>query len=94
MMDDSIIFIAAFFLFAAVSIGVILVLWIAMPFSVFGVKALLKKSIDEQAETNRLLRTLVESKRAEGGGVRPQDAAGAPGINDTAGRSDAKDGLD
>ncbi len=93
-MDDSIIFIAAFFLFAAVSIGVILVLWIAMPFSVFGVKALLKKSIDEQAETNRLLRTLVESKRAEGGGVRSQDASGPPGINDTAGRSDAKDVLD
>ncbi len=94
MMDDSIVFIAAFFLFAAVSIGVILVLWIAMPFSVFGVKALLKKAIDEQAETNRLLRSLLESRRFEGGGARPQDAAGAPGMDDSAGSPDAKDGRD
>lgn len=94
MMDDSIIFIAAFFLFAAVSIGVILVLWIAMPFSVFGVKALLKKSIDEQAETNRLLRLIIESRRAEGLRIRPQDVSVAPDADDTAGRSDEKDGRD
>lgn len=94
MMDDTIIFIAAFFLFAAVSIGVILVLWIAMPFSVFGVKALLKKSIDEQTETNRLLRSLLESRRFEGGSARPQDAAVAPDADDTAGSPDARDGRD
>lgn len=93
-MDDSIIFIAAFFLFAAVSIGVILVLWIAMPFSVFGVKALLKKSIDEQAETNRLLRSIIESRRAQGERIRPQDVFVAQDADDTAGRSDAKDGRD
>lgn len=88
MIDDSIIFIAAFFLFAAVSIGVILVLWIAMPFSVFGVKAILKKSIDEQAETNRLLRSMIESRRADDVRIRPNDA------QDAADRSDAKDGRD
>lgn len=94
MMDDSIIFIAAFFLFAAVSIGVILVLWIAMPFSVFGVKALLKKSIDEQTETNRLLRSILESRRFEGGSARSQDAAVAPGMDDAAGSPDTRDGRD
>ncbi|MEK6759453.1 MAG: hypothetical protein AABY51_06765 [Deltaproteobacteria bacterium] len=93
-MDDSIIFIAAFFLFAAVSIGVILVLWIAMPFSVFGLKALLKKSIDEQAETNRLLRSIIEARRKDDVRIGSQDASGAQDADDTAGRSDAKDRLD
>lgn len=86
-MDNSIFFVAAFFLFAAVSIGVILVLWIAMPFSVFGVKALLKKSIDEQAETNRLLRTLLESRPSEGGRTRSHDAGGTEAV-------EPKDGSD
>lgn len=97
MTDNSIFFIAAFLLFAAVSIGVILVLWIAMPFSVFGVKSLLKKALDEQAETNRLLRALLELRRDEGGGSRPQDGAAAPGnpgINGFTGSADIKDGRD
>lgn len=59
---DSILAVAiAFFLFVLISIGVILVLWIAMPFSVFGVKGLLRKSIEEQEKTNRLLGELIET---------------------------------
>src|SRR3990170_161779 len=65
MMDypiDSILAVAiAFLLFILISIGIILVLWIAMPFSVFGVKGLLRKSIEEQEKTNRLLSDLVET---------------------------------
>lgn len=87
MMDDSIIFMAAFFLFGAVSIGVILILWIAMPFSVFGVKALLKKAIDEQAETNRLLRSLIDSRRGEGAQVRAQEPSSPDG-------TEPRDGID
>ncbi|HEY4707197.1 MAG TPA: hypothetical protein VII64_07035 [Thermodesulfobacteriota bacterium] len=61
---DSILAVAiAFFLFILISIGVILVLWIAMPFSVFGVKGLLKRSIEEQERTNRLLGELIETLR-------------------------------
>ena len=59
---DSILAVAiAFLLFILISIGIILVLWIAMPFSVFGVKGLLRKSIEEQEKTNRLLSDLVET---------------------------------
>ncbi len=51
----------AFFIFILISIGVILVLWIAMPFSVFGVKGLMRRSIEEQERTNRLLSELIET---------------------------------
>lgn len=59
--DSAYILMAAFAIFFFVSTGVILVLWIAMPFSVFGLKSLLKKSIEEQEKTNRLLRTIIET---------------------------------
>lgn len=52
---------AAFAIFLVVGAGAILVLWIITPFSVFGTKDLLKKSIAEQEKTNRLLRSLLEA---------------------------------
>jgi hypothetical protein len=61
MSDSAYILLAAFGIFFFVSVGVILVLWVAMPFSIFGVKSLLKKSIEEQEKTNRLLRTILET---------------------------------
>lgn len=64
-MESYIVIIAAFFIFLAVSAGVIIILWIAMPFSVFGVKDLMKKTIEEQEKTNRLLKTLVEAAERE-----------------------------
>ncbi|MBI2412548.1 MAG: hypothetical protein HYV24_05005 [Deltaproteobacteria bacterium] len=51
----------AFAIFLIVSVGVILVLWIAMPFSVFGTKPLLKKLIQEQEKTNKLLKTILDA---------------------------------
>lgn len=68
----------AFAIFLAVGASAILVLWIIMPFSVFGTKELLKKSIAEQEKTNRLLRSLLEAdiRRAEAG--VPKDALGDP----------------
>jgi len=60
-MESYIAIIAAFVIFLAVSAGVVVILWIAMPFSVFGVKDLMKKTIEEQEKTNRFLKTLVEA---------------------------------
>ena len=59
--ENAYILLAAFGIFFFVSIGVILVLWIAMPFSVFGVKNLLKRSIEEQEKTNKLLKSILDS---------------------------------
>ncbi len=77
--DPSIAIIAAFILFILTSIGVVLVLWIALPFSVFGIKGFLKKTIGEQEETNRLLRSILdtlgkmEAQGAEDTGKDKQD---------------------
>lgn len=60
-MESSLIIFAAFIIFFLVSIGVILILWIVMPFSVFGLKDLIKKSIEEQEKTNRLLQSLIDA---------------------------------
>ncbi len=48
---------ALFFVMAA---GVVLVLWIALPFSVFGVKSRIKEVQEELEKTNRLLERLLE----------------------------------
>ena len=45
-----------FFFLAA---GVVLVLWIAMPFSLFGLKSSLRSVAEAQDETNRLLRSML-----------------------------------
>ncbi len=78
--DPSVALIAAFVLFFLTSIGVVLVLWIAMPFSVFGIKGSLKKGIGAQEETNRLLKSILETLgRLEGqgrGGSGPGGTAG------------------
>ncbi len=61
--DPSIVIIAAFILFILTSIGVVLVLWIALPFSVFGIKGFIKKAIGAQEETNRLLSSVLDTLR-------------------------------
>ena len=64
-MDSPFFVIAALVVFILTAVGVVLVLWIAMPFSMFGVKGHLKKIAEEQEKTNRLLEALVESARKE-----------------------------
>ncbi|MEK6791184.1 MAG: hypothetical protein AABY45_05715 [Deltaproteobacteria bacterium] len=59
--DSSLIVIGAFIIFILVSIGAVIVLWAAVPFSVFGVKDLLKNMIAEQEKTNALLREMAGS---------------------------------
>lgn len=60
-MGSSIIIIAAAVIFILACIGAVLVLWIAMPFSLFGLKGLLKRVIEEQERTNSLLSSLLEA---------------------------------
>ncbi|MBI2400878.1 MAG: hypothetical protein HYV23_07490 [Deltaproteobacteria bacterium] len=68
VIDSPLVIIAALIIFILTATGVVLVLWIAMPFSMFGVKGHLKKMVEEQEKTNRLLEALVESIRKESPG--------------------------
>lgn len=59
-MESPFFILGAFIIFFLASLGAILVLWIAMPFSIFGTKDLLRKMISEQEKTNKLLESLSE----------------------------------
>ncbi|HBG45794.1 MAG TPA: hypothetical protein DDW94_02285 [Deltaproteobacteria bacterium] len=63
--DSALSVIIAFVIFILFSLGAILVLWVAMPFSVFGVKGLLRKIVEEQERTNRLLAEFIEAGRGK-----------------------------
>jgi len=76
--ESSLIIFAAFAIFLAVGAGAIVVLWIIMPFSIFGTKELLKKSIAEQEKTNRLLRSLLEADLYRTEARMGKESAGEP----------------
>lgn len=59
--DNTFILLIAFFLFFLFAGSVMLVLWIAMPFSVFGLKGILKEAAAEQKKTNMLLEAVLEA---------------------------------
>jgi len=63
--DSNYLMLGAFIIFLLASVGAVIVLWIALPFSVFGMKDLLRKLIAEQEKTNKLLKTLVDSVHKE-----------------------------
>ncbi|MBI5234209.1 MAG: hypothetical protein HY880_07625 [Deltaproteobacteria bacterium] len=50
----------AYLVFMAIAFGVALILWIALPFSMFGIKDLLRRSIEEQRKTNTAIAGLAE----------------------------------
>jgi hypothetical protein len=54
----------ALVIFFLISIGVIMVLWMALPFSVFGIKDLIRQCLKEQKETNEILKRIVEGEGA------------------------------
>lgn len=60
MVDGGVSFFSVFSVFFIISLGVIIVLWIAMPFSAFKSRDLLEEIKKEQKETNRLLGALLE----------------------------------
>lgn len=76
-MESPFVIIAALVIFILTAAGVVLVLWIAMPFSMFGVKAHLRKMVEEQEKTNRLLEALVDSA-ARDRAPRPDNREGNP----------------
>lgn len=53
-----IVFVLLFFVLVAI--------WIALPFSIFGIKDLLRETIAEQKKTNELLKKLVEENSGAG----------------------------
>lgn len=82
--DPSITVFISFVIFVFLAAGVTLVLWIAMPFSLFGVKGLMRGIMEEQQKTNRLLeevRDSLERTRRRAGDVTGGDErGGGPGI--------------
>jgi hypothetical protein len=54
-------------MFFIISIAALTVLWIALPFSLFGIKDLLREILEEQRKTNKLIR---DFKNEECGGVK------------------------
>ena len=83
-MDTTPTFTTLFFsgagLFFILAVGVILILWIAMPFGVFGIKDMLKRLILEQRRTNELLITLLGSLKS--GSPSGEDPLEAPKLGD------------
>ena len=43
---------------------ILLILWVALPFSIFGIKDLIREAIEEHKKTNELLKNLLEKKNA------------------------------
>ena len=41
---------------------ILLILWVALPFSIFRIKDLIREAIEEQKKTNELLQRLLEEK--------------------------------
>ena len=41
---------------------ILLILWVALPFSIFGIKDLIREAIEEQKKTDELLQRLLEEK--------------------------------
>lgn len=61
-------------MFFIISIAALTVLWIALPFSLFGIKDLLRGILEEQRKTNKLIR---DFKNEEGGGVKDISPGGS-----------------
>ncbi len=58
--DFPIYFMGTFAFLVLVAVGVLLVLWMALPFAVFGIKDLIREAIEEQKRTNRNLERLIK----------------------------------
>ena len=63
--------IALLVLFAAIIfLGILLMLWLLLPFAVFGTQSLLKKLIANQKETNKLLSKMANRSDLKGESLR------------------------
>ncbi len=80
MVDSGVSFFSAFSVFFIISLGVIIILWIAVPFSAFKSRQLLEDIKKEQEETNRLLSFIAnkqssESSSSKADAIDPVDVA-------------------
>ncbi len=55
----------AFLLFFFVALGVFIILWIALPFSVFGIKDKMDDLKKEVGKTNKLLEAILKERKIE-----------------------------
>ena len=58
--------VGALVIFFVISAGVMSILWMALPFSIFGIKNLLGKVIEDQAKTNEALKAIAEELKNAG----------------------------
>ena len=56
----------AFGLLFLLLLFILIIIWIALPFSVFGIKELVREAIDEQKKTNELLKDILGKKPPAG----------------------------
>lgn len=54
----SMIAVIGFFFF--ILLIILILLWVILPFSIFGMKGLVREVIEEQQKTNKLLKTLLQ----------------------------------
>ena len=73
--NPALVLVLAFFIFFAAAVGVMVILWIALPFSVFGTKGLLMSLIKEQEKTNALLKDLIKAQTGKEAGLGSKDYA-------------------
>lgn len=65
MVESSVSFFSIFSVFFIIALGVIIVLWIQMPFSAFKSRELLEEIKKEQEKTNQLLAQLAKKQDQE-----------------------------
>mgnify|MGYP001561712157 CR=1 FL=1 len=70
-------------IFFAVSAGVVVLLWIALPFSVFGIKGLFKKTIEEHEMTNALLKDVLAEIQRLSAALQRESESGKKKDTDT-----------
>ncbi|MEK7803357.1 MAG: hypothetical protein AAB251_03020 [Deltaproteobacteria bacterium] len=56
----------AFGLLFLLLLFILIIIWIALPFSVFGIKELVREAIEEQKKTNELLKDILGKKPPAG----------------------------
>lgn len=63
MDSTTLLVLAAFVVFLVIAVGAAVFLWVAMPVTITGLRAYLKKSIEEQEKTNRLIKELLDHRQ-------------------------------
>ena len=65
-------------LFFVIAIAALIILWVALPFALFGIKGLLRELIDEQKRSSTLLLEVKEELAKRGEGGKPRELSQEP----------------